>query len=239
MNHALFIADLHLKTQGVVYQNFIEFLQNQIKGADALYILGDLFATWVGDDDRSALTEEIKAALKQASANGKPIYLQVGNRDFLLGENFVKAAGCVLIPDPFIIDLYGRKTLLTHGYDLCPKKILHTAMIKLLKTGSNLRRLFFALPKCVRNGILKFEHDLSYMFDHKTTQQLIDESQQEVVRMLAKYQVAQIIHGHLHQQYLVEFPINSGLARRIVLGNWAPNCSVLIYHANGDCEFAS
>ena len=124
-NHIIFIADLHLSpTQPKVTNLFFKFIEDTAPKADALYILGDFFKFWVGDDDRSIFNEQIKKALKTISSK-IPVYLMPGNRDFILGQTFAKESGCILISDPYKIDLYNKPTLLTHGDILCSKDMKH------------------------------------------------------------------------------------------------------------------
>ena len=125
-NHTAFISDLHLSpTEPKTVELFFKFLKELSPQTEALYILGDFFKFWSGDDDRSEFNEKIKEALKTASAK-IPVYFMPGNRDFILGEVFTKESGCTLLPDPYKINLYNRPTLLTHG-DILAHDIKHRA----------------------------------------------------------------------------------------------------------------
>src|SRR3989344_7547309 len=124
--HSLFISDLHLdSSRPQTTALFLHFMQNEALKAEALFILGDFFEYWIGDDDRSSFNEHIKAALREAVEKGLPIYFMHGNRDFLISSTFARECGLQLIEEPYLINLYGRPTLLVHGDSLCTLDIKH------------------------------------------------------------------------------------------------------------------
>lgn len=117
----LFIADLHLQTEEpAITAGFLRFLRGEAKSADALYILGDLFEAWIGDDDPNPLHREMAAAIKALVDNGVPCYFIHGNRDFLIGKRYARESGMLLLPEEQVLDLYGRKVLIMHGDTLAP-----------------------------------------------------------------------------------------------------------------------
>ncbi len=194
----LFISDLHLSSdQPAITQLFLNFLQRQARHAEALYILGDLFETWIGDDNLSAYNQTIIAALAELSANGVETYFMLGNRDFLIGKRFMQQTGCRYLTDPTIIDLYGSPTLLTHGDAWC----------SLDKDYQRYRRwsrysfwqfLFLHLPLVWRQKIANYLRGQ----EHSTTP--TDAAKYDVVMpdLLACLKhhpgTQQIIHGHTH-----------------------------------------
>lgn len=237
MKHVLFVADLHLTPENSnVCKAFLQFLRSEIFAADALYILGDFFSHWPGDDCNYEFVKNLKSKLKALTEHGKPIFIMPGNRDFLLGEKFAKDTGSILLHDPTLINLYGRKTLLSHGYILGPKKLPHTILCKFVK-NKFFRKIFFILPRRLRKYIVWQEHACSYMFEHKTPEQLISETENTVEKLLREVNVNQIIHGHVHHELVRDFKIDAKNARQIALGGWKHGGSVLVYYADHHCEF--
>ncbi len=196
MNYTIFISDLHLEESHNQKTNaFLEFLATTAAHADALYILGDLFEVWIGDDDNTLYNKKIKAALKSCPI---PIYFMRGNRDFLIGEKFAQETGCQLIEDPTKIDLYGIPTLLTHGDLLCSKDISYIKYRKLAH-NSKCRRLFLLLPLKVRKWIANYLRNKSI-----NAQKLKSTVEKNVViataiKLMLEYQATQLIHGHTHR----------------------------------------
>ncbi|MBU2884139.1 UDP-2,3-diacylglucosamine diphosphatase, partial [Gilvimarinus agarilyticus] len=130
-----FISDLHLHaSRPEATQAFYKFLTEQAASAEALYILGDFFDAWIGDDDDAPLAAEVAAKLKALSESGTKVFLMHGNRDFLLGQKFVRSAGAALLEDPTVIDLYGTRTLLMHGDSLCTQDTEYMAMRQQLRS---------------------------------------------------------------------------------------------------------
>ena len=116
----LFISDLHLEAdRPEIGEQFLAFLAGPAREADALYILGDLFEAWVGDDDPSPYYAGMKDALRELTGSGVPVYFMHGNRDFMIGERFAEETGVTLLPDPYLVELHGEKVLLSHGDYLC------------------------------------------------------------------------------------------------------------------------
>jgi UDP-2,3-diacylglucosamine hydrolase len=234
-NYTFFIADLHLSSRDEkIHKIFFNFLQNIAPKADALYILGDLFKVWAGDDDNSPFHKQVKIVLRIA-AKKTPIFLLPGNRDFLLGKVFAEESGCVLLKDPTVIDLYGRKTLVTHGDKLCGKDRLYKWFRNVADKESNQRK-FFMLPLVIRKFLAHGVHALSCV--HKgmlPTKKLIDTVQREAISLMKEYNVDQIIHGHLHKSMLFENHIENKIMRQIVLPEWEANGMIFIYEKTGRC----
>ncbi|OGT53295.1 MAG: UDP-2,3-diacylglucosamine diphosphatase [Gammaproteobacteria bacterium RIFCSPHIGHO2_12_FULL_42_13] len=228
-----FIADLHLtEEQKNITQLFLTFLKTCGRDVDALYILGDLFEVWIGDDDSSAFHAQIKAALRQATENGLSIYLMHGNRDFLIGKKFMRDTGCRLLTDPCVINLYGVSILLMHGDTLCTQDMDY---LKFRKKARNclLQRLFLWKSLKKRRAIAAKMREVSRQHTSTTPDYIMDVTQNEVVRVMKKYQVQYLIHGHTHRPAMHEFTIDNQDVTRIVLGPWHEHGSALDWNQDG------
>lgn len=234
MHHTLFISDLHLEPKRPDITNtFLHFLTQQAQQADALYILGDFFEVWIGDDEKSAFHQTIINALKQLTANGLPVYFMRGNRDFLIGEAFIQATGCRFLPDPTLIDLYGEKILLTHGDALCTSDYKHQRFRKYAQ-NPKYNRFFLCLPLFIRRTIAKWIRGASQKHTAKTSYTVMDVSQTAVEKQMCEKNVALLIHGHTHRPTIHEFLLDKKLARRVVLHDWHNRGGVLIYKESGE-----
>jgi len=238
-NYTIFIADLHLSpTEPKVTNLFFKFIEDIAPKANALYILGDFFKFWVGDDDRSIFNEQIKKALKTISSK-IPVYLMPGNRDFILNQTFAKESGCILIPDPYKIDLYNRPTLLTHGDVLCSKDIKHCAFRTITRFPHGIA-IFMKLPLNFRiwlaSNIQKYSAKTKLFKDKN----ILLPQTSTIKKLMTKFDVNQIIHGHIHRTWEEEFTINNQKMRRLSVDKWTDATgSFLIYHQNGQYEFQS
>lgn len=238
MKHTLFISDLHLNpNEPEATQCFFHFLQHQAPKADALYILGDFFDLWLGDDENTPFQRSIIAALKQLTATGLPVYFMHGNHDFLIGDEFIRATGCHFLTDPTVITLYGKKVLLTHGDALCTADIHHQ---KFRKISQNLRyrRIFVSLPLWIRRLIAKGVQRSSQKHTTTATYTVMDVTQSALEQQMQAYDVLQLIHGHTHKPAIHEFTLGNKPARRIVLGDWHTQGSVLCYQEDGEVALA-
>lgn len=221
MNYTIFISDLHLEESHSQKTNaFLEFLTTTAAHADALYILGDLFEVWIGDDDNTRFNEKIKAALKSCPI---PIYFMRGNRDFLIGEKFAQETSCRLIEDPFKIDLYGIPTLLTHGDLLCSKDISY---IKYRKLAHNPKchKLFLLLPLKLRKWIANYLRNKSTKAQKSKSNVEKDAVIATVIKLMHKHQVTQLIHGHTHRPAITD----TETGKLITLPSW-DNMPTYIY----------
>lgn len=233
----LFISDLHLEEERpLTTALFLNFLK-KITKVEALFILGDFFESWIGDDDNSLFNQKIIEALAEAT-RGFPIYFMHGNRDFLIGKKFLSSTGIKLLPDECVIDLYGTPTLLMHGDTLC------TLDVNYLKFRKKSRKwlykkliLFKSLSK--RRELAKKIRSVSEEHTRKTPAYIMDVTQNEVVAMLQKHNVKQLIHGHTHRQGIHTFLLNNQPANRFVLGSWDQKGNVLVCEKNGRNEFKS
>jgi UDP-2,3-diacylglucosamine hydrolase len=235
-NNTVFISDLHLNpTESKITNLFLKFLENIASQTDALYILGDLFKFWAGDDDNSSFNEQIKQALKITSAK-IPVYLMPGNRDFILGQIFAKETGCILLTDPCKIDLYNRPTMLTHG-DILSHDIKHRAFRVIIRFPHGVK-LFLKLPLKMRIRIASAIQKWSARNKLTTDNKEFQPQANAIKNLTTRFNVVQLIHGHTHNIATEEFNIGAQQMRRISLGEWSSDCgSILIYQQDGQFEF--
>jgi UDP-2,3-diacylglucosamine hydrolase len=216
----LFISDLHLhESRPGVTGAFYSFLQTQAKNAEALYILGDFFDAWIGDDDDAPLGQEVAEQLRALSAQGTKIYLMHGNRDFLLGHQFAQATGASLIPEGTIIDLYGCSTLLLHGDDLCTGDTEYLAFRAQVRSPEWQQHIL-AQPLEARRALAAELREKSQSMNSLKAQDIMDVTPQEVVRVMQEARVTRLIHGHTHRPARHALTVDGRAAERIVLGDW-------------------
>ncbi len=224
----IFISDLHISLEKAeITHQFISFLQNQAVTASAVYILGDLFDTWVGDDDNTPPNKKIKQQLKQLTDSGTQVYLQQGNRDFLLGQQFCDETGISLLDEYTVIDLFGVKTLLTHGDLLCTDDIAYQEFRQKSHT-TEWKQNVLTKPLLLRLIVARWYRFRSFFHKRKKTQDIMDVNQQSTTHIMQKYDCFRLIHGHTHRPALHNFEINSTPAQRFVLAEWKNNSAELL-----------
>ncbi|MGY6039089.1 UDP-2,3-diacylglucosamine diphosphatase [Aeromonas sp. AE23HZ002T15] len=226
--NTLFISDIHL-SQGRpdMTAALVRFLEQDAPGADALYVLGDLFEFWVGDDDPNPLHNQVADAFFTLSQQGVPLYFIHGNRDFLLGKQFAKRAGMTLLGDPCVIDLYGERVLLSHGDLLCTLDLDYQKFRRITQLRW-LRWLFLRLPLGRRQRIAHKMRGQSQMENAGKQQTIMDVTPAAVDDMLRAHDCALMIHGHTHRPAIHDFKLDGKRARRIVLGDWFEQGSILV-----------
>jgi len=229
----LFISDLHLDPQRPeVIDLLVRFLDGRAAGADALYILGDLFEYWIGDDDvRDGLLPAIEA-LSRLSDAGVPVFFMAGNRDFLVGSGFAERTGCRLLEDPTRVELYGFPTLLMHGDTLCTDDVAYQGLRKQLRDPA-WQAGFLALPVAQRRAQAEALRRESREATRGKAADIMDVNAAEVAATFRKHGVQRIIHGHTHRPAVHTLEIDGEPAERIVLGDWYTQGSVLSVTPNG------
>jgi len=233
MSHTFFISDLHLEpNRPDITQCFFNFLHHQVPQAEALYILGDFFEVWIGDDEDTPFQRSIIAALKQLTDRGFPIYFMRGNRDFLIGEAFIHATGCRFLADPTVIDLYGKPVLLTHGDVLCTADLKHQRFRKYAQ-NPRYNRFFLALPLWLRRAIARLVRNISQKSNRTAAYAIMDVTPSAVTQQMQDHQVKLLIHGHTHRPAVHSLVLKGEPANRVVLGDWHTAGSVLVYEQNG------
>ena len=219
----LFISDLHLDaSEPAAGAQFMQFLEQRAVSADALYILGDLFETWIGDDDDEPYRNRICRALAGLSSWGVPCYVMHGNRDFLFQSGFETRTGTQLIDDPIIIELYGEQVLLTHGDALCVADQSYQRLRTVVRNPRWQRR-FLKLPRPTRRALAERARRGSQRHTQRTAYEIMDVDPPAVSAAMRACGVRTLIHGHTHRPAVHEFQLDGCAARRIVLGAWH-NC---------------
>lgn len=230
----LFVSDLHLCAERpAVTRLFLDFLAGEARTADALYILGDLFEFWVGDDAASSGEfRPVIEGLRALSRTGVPLYVMYGNRDFLMRERFEQDTGGKLIPDPTRIDLYGEPGLLMHGDLLCTADTDYMKF-RVMVRDPMWQRDFLAQSLAERNGILNRYREISKATTTQKPPEIMDVVQATVEDVMRQHGVRRLIHGHTHRPGEHVFTLNGAPARRMVLGAWYEQGSVLRVNSQG------
>jgi len=230
---ALFISDLHLdRDQPEILKLFVNFLNKNAKQAEALYILGDLFEVWLGDDDHSELNQKVINHLRQLSDSNVDLFFMHGNRDFLIREQFAKQAGCTLLGDPTRIDLFGHRLLLMHGDTLCTGDHQYQEYRKMVRSEKWQQEV---LGKTLDQRRLLSEQIREQSDHEKRTKidEIMDVEQDTVNKTLQQYNVDYLIHGHTHRMNTHDVTYNGRAAKRIVLGDWQSSPSYIVVAEDG------
>ena len=229
----LLISDLHLEEERPdITRAFLHFLDTRARQAEALYILGDFFEVWIGDDAMTPFQQGITQALRRLSDSGTRIYLMHGNRDFLLGKAFCREAGCTLLGDPHVLTLNGEKTLLMHGDSLCTLDIGYQKMRRLLRNPLSLF-ILRNLPLDTRHRLARKLRSESRSQTRMKASDIVDVTPEEVQRVMARYGVKTLIHGHTHRPDVHALQVDGQPAKRIVLGDWDKRGWALQVDENG------
>ncbi len=226
----LFISDLHLDAdRPQITQLFGEFIDSEARNADALYILGDLFEAWVGDDDPSEVGDFVATKLRALRENNVPVFFMRGNRDFLLGDAYARRAGMTILPDPAVVRLHGKPTLLMHGDLLCTDDLAYQ-QFRAQTRDPDWQRQFLAQPIAARLAFAQQARTASQMHQSGlqqagTMETITDVAPAAVETTMRRYGIDTLIHGHTHRP-----AVHTSAARtRIVLGDWYEQGSQLSY----------
>ena len=240
MQKIFFIADLHLSPeQPLIAEIFLRFLAECPARAQALYILGDFFEAWIGDDQPEAFYLTIQAALYKATQQGLSIYVQHGNRDFLLGKNFFAATGCQQLSDYHVVDIFAHKVLLMHGDLLCTHDHRYQRM-RYWFHKRWLQTLFLSLPLKWRLGIARKMRQTSHNYTQNAKDIIMDVAQETVNATLQCYGTDYLIHGHTHRPDVHNFILPNGKAcQRIVMAAWHTAGNVFVWQADNKRYFES
>lgn len=224
----LFISDLHISLEKPeITRRFLAFLSDRAPKADAVYILGDLFDAWIGDDDFTPPNNTIRSKLKQLTDKGTQVYLQLGNRDFLLGKQFAEACGVTLIDEYTVIDLFGTPTLLTHGDLLCTDDLAYQAFRAKSHTPE-WQQAVLAKPLFLRLMAARWYRLRSYFHKRKKSLEIMDVNQNTVIKVMQQQGCLRLIHGHTHRPALHEFQIGDQPAQRFVLAAWTKQSAEIL-----------
>lgn len=220
MQHTVFISDTHFSEHHPeTTQRFIDFLELNKSSIEKLYLLGDLFDAWIGDDDLSPLSQQISQVLQKCAANGMQIYFTHGNRDYLIGSKFSKACHMTLLKDKTMISLYGKPTLLMHGDLLCTDDHAYQQYRNIMFSPL-MKKICLLLPLWLRRKIAKKLRKVSQESNTVKSMMIMDVSETSVTEVLAEHQAELLIHGHTHRP--ATHTTHSGKTR-MVLGAWENN----------------
>lgn len=229
----LFISDLHLDaSRPHITRLFIDFVRNEATAAKALYILGDLFEAWIGDDTEDETADQVAAALADLHVHGVPCFFIHGNRDFLLGDAYARRARMTLLPDPCVIDIERERVLLMHGDTLC----MDDAPYQAFRTQSHApawQRTFLARPIAERQVFAEQARAESRRYTRSVDDAITDVNHEAVSTALRLHGVQRLIHGHTHRPAVHRIDRDGARAQRIVLGDWYEQGSLLRADAEG------
>ncbi|CAM3296476.1 UDP-2,3-diacylglucosamine diphosphatase [Halomonas lysinitropha] len=228
----LLISDLHLHPGAPrITEGFLHWLEERARGCDALYILGDFFEAWIGDDllelgeqdptGNAALAARIAAALKQLADSGTAIYMMHGNRDFLLGERFASDAGATLLSDPSVVALGNERVLLMHGDSLCTRDEAYQAF-RAQARHPLWQEQVLSMPIQERIALARQMREQSGEANSSKAEDIMDVTPSEVESAMAEHGVTTLIHGHTHRPAVHALEVEGRPAKRYVLGDWQP-----------------
>lgn len=224
---SLLVSDLHLDPAAPwAIDTFVGFLAHEARAANALYILGDLFEAWVGDDQRNDATDRVVAALRDLTRSGVRGYVLHGNRDFLLGAGFARDTGLILLPDPVVVELEGTPTLLSHGDILCSDDHAYQELRTIVR-APNWQRRFLALPHETRAVLADAARAGSKAHTQRVQPEIMDVNESAVVAALRATNTRRLIHGHTHRPAAHEHRVDGERAERFVLDAWYERASAL------------
>ena len=233
MQHSLFVSDLHLcPSRPALAGIFFDFLRGTALQADALYILGDLFEYWAGDDDDTDFNRAVVDALKAYSAGGRALFLLHGNRDFLIGSHFAEATGAVLLDDPAIVDLYGTPTILLHGDTLCTDDVKYLAFRAKVRDAT-FQRQFLSQSLEARKQIIAGLRAENAGEKQLKSEAIMDVAPATVEAVLREHGYPRMIHGHTHRPALHHHMVDGKRCERWVLADWYNSGSYLRVDAGG------
>lgn len=229
----LFISDLHIDaSRPAIIQQFLHFLQTEASSAAALYILGDLFESWVGDDAADAAQSAAIAGLRTLTSSGVPCFVMHGNRDFLLASQFSRLSGAQLLPDPLIVTLYGEAVLVMHGDALCTDDRAYQRLRATVR-DAGWQRQFLALSIEARRSLAGAARAGSQAHTAAMENAITDVNSDSVARALRGAGTATLLHGHTHRPAIHALEVDGKPRTRIVLGDWYDQGSVLRWDQDG------
>lgn len=229
----LFISDLHLQaSKPEIGKQFLSFLDDEAAQAEALYILGDLFEYWVGDDDPDPHYAVMKKAIRGLVDAGVPVFFMHGNRDFMIGGQFAEQTGVTLLGDPESIELHGKKVLLSHGDALCTDD-KHYQQMRVMTRDPEWQAMMRAKPLEERIAIAENARQQSQEYNASIDEDIMDVNQDAVIDTLREHGVDILLHGHTHRPAVHDVDLKDRTALRIVLGDWYEQGSVVRWDENG------
>ena len=229
----LFISDLHIDAdQPEIAKQFLEFLKTEAIGARALYILGDLFESWIGDDDPNPHYATIKTAIRELGQKSIPVYFMRGNRDFMIGANFATETGVTILSDPYILEMNGEPVLLSHGDAYCTDDVEYQAVRKMTR---NPEWQAMMLQKSVEERLVFADQARAASLAHggSISAEISDVNANAIEDAMRESGVRTMLHGHTHRPAVHDIEVDGEAAKRIVLGDWYEQGSVVRWDENG------
>jgi UDP-2,3-diacylglucosamine hydrolase len=230
---SFFVADLHLTDERpAATGRFFRFLQEEATGSDALYILGDLFESWVGDDHDEQVAHDTAQQLRVLVDAGTPVFFMHGNRDFMLASRYAARSGMTLVAEPIRVDLYGTPTLLMHGDTLCTDDTAYQSFRRRARHPLTLA-LLRRLPYSLRQRLARQARAGSESAKAGKAAAIMDVNTDEVVRVLREHQVGRLIHGHTHRPAKHVHAVDGRDCERWVLPDWYARWGYVMCDAAG------
>ncbi|MDJ0760393.1 MAG: UDP-2,3-diacylglucosamine diphosphatase [Woeseiaceae bacterium] len=229
----LFISDLHLEAERPeIGAQFIEFMNSEATSAEALYILGDLFESWVGDDDPNSHYADMKRAIRGLSDSGVPVYFMHGNRDFMIGQKFAEDTGVTLLDDPCPVELYGQSVLLAHGDAYCTDDVEYQQTRAVIR-NPEWQQMMLKKPLEERLAIARAVRAESQARNAQLAEAIMDVNPAAIIDAIRTAGVDILLHGHTHRPAVHDVDLGDRGAKRIVLGDWYEQGSVVRWDENG------
>ena len=229
----LFISDLHLEAaRPEIAEQFFKFLQAEALSADALYILGDLFESWVGDDDPNAHYAEVKIQLRSLTDHGVPVSFMHGNRDFMIGDAFAEETGLTILDDPYVADIHGTRVVLTHGDAMCTDDEKYQA-IRQMTRNPEWQAMMLEKPLAERQAFAAQARAASMAHGQTIREEISDVNADAVVAAFRDAGVGTMLHGHTHRPAVHSLTVDGNECTRIVLGDWYDQGSVVRWKDDG------
>ena len=233
-----FISDLHLDETRphttALFKSFAEKLKENDPQTE-LYILGDLFESWIGDDYENELHNEVKTTLNSLTGSGIKVFFLYGNRDFLIGEEFLSETGVELLIDPFLLKSNGKTILLTHGDQMCIDDVEYQTFRSIVR-NPDWQKDFLNFPISKRLKIAGETKDASKQSKQEKSMEIMDVNEEEVLRVFKQHEVNTMIHGHTHRPMKHELKIDGSLCSRYVLGDWNKTSAMVLQWSKESLE---
>jgi UDP-2,3-diacylglucosamine hydrolase len=229
----LLISDLHLDAdRPEIGEQFLRFLETEAREADALYVLGDLFEAWLGDDDPNPYYAQMKTALRRLTDSGVPVFFMHGNRDFMIGEKFSADTGLSILNDPTVVDLHGHEVLLSHGDALCTDDVQYQ-QVRVMTRNPDWQAMMLQKSIEERIAFAVAARQESIARGESIDNKITDVNQEAVEAILREHDVDTLLHGHTHRPAVHDVDLGDRIATRIVLGDWYEQGSVVRWNAAG------
>ena len=229
----LFISDLHLEpARPEIGEQFLAFLAGPAREADALYILGDLFEAWIGDDDPNPYYADMKAAIRDLADSGVPVYFMHGNRDFMIGQKFAADTGVTLLDDPHALELHGEQVLLSHGDAMCTDDVEYQ-QVRAMTRNPEWQAMMLSKSIEERIAVARQAREQSLARGKSMSEEIADVNQDAVETVLRDSGADILLHGHTHRPAVHPFHVDDRPVHRIVLGDWYEQGSMVEWDEDG------